>query len=103
MNKATVAGLKEFKKKVETRFPLDILIFFGSRTRKTQRKDSDIDLILVSEKFKGLNFFQRVARMYDFWRLRCPVDFICYTPEEFKEFKQGATMVSEALKTGIVI
>ena len=50
-----------------------------------------------------INFFKRVAMMYEFWRLKYPVDFICYTPEEFNEHKVGTTIISEALWEGVVI
>jgi predicted nucleotidyltransferase len=103
MDKKAVIELKKFKKKVEKKIPLQALIFFGSRVRKKYHKDSDIDLIAVSEKFRGLNFFKRVAKMYDFWDLNYPVDFLCYTPEEFNKLKKEVSIVSEALKEGVEI
>jgi uncharacterized protein len=74
------------------------LIFFGNRVRKKYHKNSDIDLIVVSEKFRGLNFFKRVAKMYDFWDLNYTVDFLCYTLEEFNKLKKEVSIVTEALK-----
>ena len=41
--------------------------------------------------------------MYDDWDYNFAVDFICYTPEEFKEKESRVSIVSEALKTGVVI
>jgi hypothetical protein len=41
--------------------------------------------------------------MYDFWDLNYPVDFLCYTPEEFNKLKKEVSIVSEALKEGIEI
>ena len=79
------------------------MIFFGSRAAGKPRRDSDIDLIMVSKKFKRLNFFQRGARMYDYWDLEYPVDFLCYSPDEFKRLRNQATIIREAVKNGIEI
>jgi len=34
---------------------------------------------------------------------RYPVDFLCYTPEEFEKLRKRISIVSVALKTGIEI
>jgi len=103
MDEKAVARVREFKERVRGDMPLEKLIFFGSRTKAKYGSDSDVDLIVVSKKFKGLNFFKRVAKMYDYWNLRYPVDFLCYTPEEFRKLRKGVTIVSEALKEGVII
>ncbi len=103
MDKKALVSIKKFKKKVEKDFPLDTVIFFGSRSNKNYTKDSDIDLIMVSKKFKRLNFFKRVAKMYDYWDFKYPVDFICYTPEEFDKLKKRISIVSEALEEGVMV
>jgi hypothetical protein len=41
--------------------------------------------------------------MYDYWELRYPVDFLCYTPKEFEREKKKVSIVSEALREGIEI
>ena len=79
------------------------MIFFGSRATGRFNKDSDIDLVIVSPKFKRLNFFKRGAKMYDYWNLNYPVDFLCYTPEEFNKLKKQITIVREATKKGVEI
>lgn len=98
--KSIESELKEFKKKLNKDYPVDHLILFGSTATGKATKDSDIDLIIVSKKFKKLNFMQRGAKMYNYWTLRKPVDFICYTPEEFNKRKNGVTIVKQALKEG---
>ena len=79
------------------------MILFGSRAKGKTGKDRDIDLIVVSSRFKRLDFFERGAKMYNYWNLDYPVDFLCYTPEEFKRLREHITIVSEALKEGIEI
>jgi predicted nucleotidyltransferase len=103
MDKRAFRELKRFKKIIEKEMPIEKIIFFGSRAGKNYNEDSDIDLMIVSKKFRGLDFFKRVAMMYDFWKLEYPVDFICYTPEEFEKLKKQVSIVSEALREGIEI
>lgn len=79
------------------------MIFFGSRVSGKPHRDSDIDLIIVSPAFRGIGFRWRATKMYDYWTLRMPVDFLCYTPEEFNRLKKQQTIVREAVENGIEI
>ena len=95
--------LKIFKEKISKDIPIKTMIFFGSRVMGKYGRDTDIDLMIVSPKFKRLDFFQRGAKMYDYWDLDYPVDFLCYTPEEFNKLKKRVSIVSEVIKSGIKI
>ena len=95
--------LIEFKNKVSKEIPIKKLILFGSRVKGKTGRDVDVDLIVVSPKFKKLDFFQRGAKLYDYWHLNYPVDFLCYTPEEFNKLSKQVTIVSTALKEGLSI
>ena len=103
MDKKAVGEIEKFKKETNKHIHIDKVIFFGSRTGKKFRKDSDVDLIIVSEKFSKMNFFKRVAKMYDYWKSDYPVDFICYTPEEFNKLSEQVSIVSEAVREGIEV
>ena len=59
--------------------------------------------MIVSKQFKKLKFRKRASKMYDYWNLDYPVDFLCYTPEEFNKLKNRITIVKEAVETGIEI
>lgn len=95
--------LRLFKEDINKDIPIKKMILFGSRADGKTGRDTDIDLIIVSPEFKEMDFFQRGAKMYDYWSLRYPVDFLCYTPEEFKKLSKQITIVSEAMKKGIEI
>ena len=98
-----IRKLQNFKKQVDSDFFLKKMYFFGSRASGKPRRDSDIDLILVSSRFKKLDFIERGAKMYDYWNLHYPVDFLCYTPEEFERKKKLVGIVQQAVKEGIEI
>ncbi len=95
--------LKQFKSRAELLFPIYKMYFFGSRATGKPHQYSDVDLLVVSSKFKRLNFFQRGAKMYDFWTLKYPVDFLCYTPQEFEKLRKQITLVRQAVEEGIEI
>ena len=101
--KSLMKELKSFKDDISADFPVEKIILFGSLAAGKANKDSDVDLVIVSPKFRGMGFFRRGASMYDHWKIRMPVDFLCYTPEEFKKLSQRVTIVREAIATGIEI
>ncbi len=95
--------LKQFLVDLRKDFLIDRVIFFGSRAFGKERGDSDIDLIVVSDDFENMSFFERVAKMYDYWNLKVPVDFLCYTKKEFNSLRKRVSIVREALEEGVVI
>lgn len=82
--------------------PSKILIF-GSRVRGEATSESDIDVIIVSDFFKGIRFVKRMGVVLKKIRFSRHVDFICYTPEEFEEIRNSSIIVKEALLEGIAV
>jgi predicted nucleotidyltransferase len=101
MDKEKVEKIKEEIKKFKKKIKADEVIIFGSFARGEFGEDSDIDLLLVSKKFRGKKFHERFKGLWLKWHLDLPVDFICYTPEEFNKLKKEVSIVSEALREGI--
>jgi|SRR3989344_1091238 len=98
-----IEKLREFKKELSGEIKVDKIIFFGSRARGDFRKESDVDLIIVSKDFKNKNFLKRAVGMYKHWSLDYPIDFLCYSTDEFKILEKRISIVSHALKEGVVI
>jgi predicted nucleotidyltransferase len=94
-----IQKIKEFKKKIG----VEKIIIFGSFARGEFKEDSDIDLILIGKKFRGKDPFKRSKGLWLKWDLGLPVDFLCYTPEEFEELKKKVSIVSEAVREGIEV
>lgn len=101
--KSIIKILKEFKSETNKDLPIKKMFLFGSRAKSNPHKWSDVDLVIVSDKFKKLRFRERATKMYDYWSINYPVDFLCYTPEEFNKLKKGITIVREAVKNGVEI
>ena len=79
------------------------MVLFGSRAWGKPHKDSDVDLLIVSPTFRKKRWIERGLHLYDHWNLDYPVDFLCYTPEEFERLKKGIILVHQAVKEGIEI
>ncbi len=101
--KNIIKKLREFKENLKKKISINEIIFFGSRVSGEFHKDSDIDLIIVSKDFEEKKFRYRAIGFYEYWDLDYPVDFLCYTPEEFNKLKNQITIVREAVKEGIEI
>ena len=95
--------LEKFKHRLSKKIPIDKMIFFGSYAKGKPHKYSDIDLIIVSSKFRGMEFRYRPLGFYKYWNLNEPFDFLCYTPGEFNKLKNQITIVREAIRNGIEI
>ncbi len=100
-------ALKKFKKHYEKKFGIDEIIIFGSFVKGSIKKDSDIDIIVVSKKYSLKDFFSITPKFYvilhkDF-KIERPIDILLYNKEEFEKEKKKISIVSEALKYGVVI
>lgn len=61
------------------------VILYGSYAKGTAREYSDIDLIVVSKDFEGMNLLQRLETLgVSAARILEPVQAKGYTPEEFE-------------------
>ncbi len=88
---------------IEQVFAPEHIILFGSRARGQARVDSDIDLLLVSDRFEGVRFPERIARFLREIRPEPEVEPFCYTPAEFETMRDQTTIIKEATREGIWI
>ncbi len=79
------------------------IILFGSRARGDHLKHSDYDLIVVSKRFEGVPFIRRAALLLKHLYRKgvvLPLEFLCYTVEEFERKKDELGIVREAVSYG---
>ena len=98
-----IEDLENFRRRLQKSFAIERMILFGSRARGRHRRSGDVDIIVVSERFRGKGAIERATPLYLEWDLGLPVDFLCYTPEEFRDLSRRGGLVREALREGIPI
>jgi len=81
----------------------ELVLAFGSRVRGEGLAESDLDLLVVSERFRGLPFVERASRVLVDLDLPFATDLLCYTPEEFARKRREHGIVSLALEEGLVL
>lgn len=64
------------------------IVVFGSREKGTAGPESDLDIIIVSEDFRGKDLFQRADMIFRTYgdtvrKFMVGIDIIMETPEEF--------------------
>ena len=95
--------VEEFLKRIGRKYRIKKAVIFGSSVRGELGWGSDIDLIIISDEFEGISPLKRPVKLYLEWDLDYPVDFICYTTEEFERLSKRPSLLREALKEGKVI
>ena len=93
--------LSRLRERLAREMRLEALILFGSRARGAAAGDSDYDLVVVSPDFDGVPFLQRGRLLLACREPGRSYDFLCYTPREFEELANQATLVREAAETGV--
>jgi predicted nucleotidyltransferase len=101
MDKKRTDEINQFLNRVEREFRPKHVILFGSRVGDGYLKQSDYDIIVVSEMFEGIHFLNRMTMLYELWDYDFDLDILAYTPEEFEEKKKEIGIVSEAVKKGM--
>jgi len=79
------------------------IIIFGSRARGDARETSDIDVIVVSDYFKGIPFLRRMPMLLRLVKFEKHIDFLCYAEDEFEEIEEKSIVVNNALKDSLII
>jgi len=77
------------------------VIIFGSRAINEGSEESDLDVLIVSDFFVGKRFLGRIPMMLRMFRFQCPIDYLCYSSEEFEIIKSTSIIVEEALNKGM--
>ena len=97
----TLEELMDRLKDLMRRHGLREAYVFGSRVRGDYLHRSDLDVIVVDERYEGVSFLQRGLDVLRDWPTTVPeLELFCYTPAEFA---RGNTIIREALRGGLHI
>ena len=95
--------LKRYKEQINKKIKVERLILFGSRAYGRAKKNSDVDIVIISNDFEGEKSFKRPVPLYRDWDCDYVIDIICLTPKEAEKKKKQIGTVREAITEGIEI
>lgn len=93
----------EFAKELQKKIKVERIILFGSFAKGKAKKDSDLDLLIISRSFEKMNPWQRIdvlakaRKNYEF-----PMDYFGITPKEYEK-ASPLTILGEIKETGRVV
>ena len=91
-------ALRDFLVKVKYVLDDVDVYLFGSYARGDWLYDSDIDLIIVSPKFRGLDVGKRYVLARNLISDEVSVELLLYTPEEFERVKRKSIVIQDAME-----
>ncbi len=83
------------------RFRPSSVLVFGSRARGDALKDSDLDVLIVADAFRGIAWLDRPVRVQQECDIRFGVELLCYTPEEYARKRAELGIVRTASAEGM--
>ena len=98
-DKRMIPYLEKVKKSPDAK-----ILLFGSRARNDALIESDHDLCIISEKFKGMDLCKRPESLHTLM-IKDPINAECVslTPEEFTRLTKTLTIYSDIKKYGVPI
>jgi hypothetical protein len=93
--------LHECWDRIEATFAPRHFLLFGSRINGVPHEWSDIDLIVVSDRFEEVRFIKRARLFKKEVRPHVATTALCYTPEEFESLRTGIGVVADACREGV--
>lgn len=73
------------------------IYLFGSFARGDWLYESDVDIIVVSSRFRGVEYGRRVLLVRRLAPKGMKLEVLAYTPEEFKKISERSVVVLDAL------
>ena len=99
--------IKEYLKYFPRNLRVKGVFLFGSYATGKIRKDSDVDIIVISPDFEKMSFIKRLELLSCLRRSKItrsiPMDILGYTPEEFNGIDKESIVMKEAKKEGKMI
>jgi predicted nucleotidyltransferase len=99
---AVVAVVEQFTRELQARgIRPQQVILYGSQAAGTATEASDIDVVVISESFGGMSYWERIEVLTDaIYAVYAPVEAVAMTPEEWQA---GDSMIVDFAGKGEVL
>lgn len=101
LEKDIASAIDEYINTLSETISVQSVFLFGSTARGTRKKDSDIDLMILSPNFSRMNFMKRLqllSRARTGKATEVAMDIFGYTPEEFAQMDTVDSPVLKQIK-----
>ncbi len=78
-------------------------IFFGSRERGDERPHSDLNLVLLDDRFEGQALGRLLQELQSKWKSDVHLELLPCSPEQFSEMQEWNALAREAARRGLSI
>jgi uncharacterized protein len=107
MDKTILSPLRKFKKALEQKgITVEKMILYGSHANDKADEHSDIDIIVISEYFNGMNVLQRgetFGKVLADIKMVAPIEPLGFTENEFNKKGSGTFIGDEVKAKGIEV
>lgn len=100
--RAVLEVIVNFKRAIESKgIRVNKLILFGSYAKGGYRDGSDIDVVVISEDFKGKDYWDRIDVLsHAIYEVFAPIEAVAMTP---LEWEKGESMIVDFAKSGEIV
>jgi hypothetical protein len=89
-------AVAQLRSRLTDRYPYARAYLFGSYANGTWLQDSDLDILLVSDRFRGQSFAERIANVRRLLPNDASFEILAYTLEEFERAKTRSVVIQDA-------
>ena len=93
--------IREYVNILDAELGVDQAFLYGSTAKGTRHRDSDVDLIIVSESFAKMPEPKRWGLLQHLWRYKEDLETLAYTPSEFAKIKEERFLMQKILQYAI--
>jgi hypothetical protein len=83
------------------RVEVEDAIFFGSRERGDEHPYSDLNLILLADRFEGRKLSKLLPELQQEWKIDLQLELLPCSPEEFEEMQEWNPLAQDAAENGL--
>ncbi len=76
-------------------------IFFGSRERGDEHPHSDLNLVLLADRFEGQKLSRLLPELQDAWKIDLHLELLPCSPDEFDEMQDWNPLARDAAENGL--
>jgi predicted nucleotidyltransferase len=99
---AVIEIINRFRRGIEVRGIKPVkVILYGSFAAGTNREGSDIDVVVISDDFEGMGYWERIDIISDaIYEIFAPLEVVAMTS---KEWERGDSIITDFARNGEIL